>query len=168
MSRNSILSIISNESSGYPYMIGSNGEINTFQINPIIVPFLFSSLKQSKERDDEIYKKILKIDSVSFNEFKAEIIKSPEKNTALGMYLVKRLQKLSRNEAHLVLLYNLGGHRFSELPEELKNRIISGMVQSYSNIKPQEIKITGISYLYRYFKKKEYFQQLEEIFTKHG
>lgn len=76
----SIYSIISKESFGYPYVVGYSGDLNYFQINPIIMRGLHNSLK--KEEEDNYFKK--SFGDLYFNDFVKLIHENPKSNILAG------------------------------------------------------------------------------------
>ena len=101
-----LLTIISNESLGYPYIVGRTGDLNLFQVNPSNIPNLYRKMRLEK---DSLYRSHA---NCSLSEFKEKVETDPKTNIVVGIYLSKLLKKESRNESHMVLLYHLGASKY--------------------------------------------------------
>ncbi len=151
------LTIISNESSGYPYIVGRTGDLNLFQINPLMIPNLYKKMKNEKDTFFQNY-----VNKISLEEFEKEIKFNPKTNIVTGIYLLKLLNKESKNEAQRIILYHLGEPSYKEIPLHVRKKIESGYFNSEEKIKESDEKYPGLGYLKYYFSKKKALCELEK------
>ncbi len=138
-----LLTILSSESLGYPYMIGPTGDLLSFQINPSIIPSLYSKMRLSKE---SFFRKYIK--NMSFLKFKEKVEKDPRANYIAGGFLLKILEEESKNDFQRIIMYHTGKKDYlRKIPSQLRNRIESGKIKNYKNISESDEKFVGMSYL---------------------
>ncbi len=126
----SLLTILSNESSGYPYILGSSGDINFFQINEKIIPGLYRKLKNEKDSSFFYF-----MSNSSLDDFKKGVKFSPKENILVGAYFLKTLEKESNNEAQTILYYHLGQSKYKKLPNFLRKRVETGKIKTSLDIR---------------------------------
>jgi len=156
-----ILSIISKESFGYPYVVGRTGDLNLFQLNPSKLSSFYSELWKS---GGDFFKDYF--EGVDEKEFERRVKFNPKSNIVAGISLIKKYKEEGKNEPERVLIYHLGECSYSKIPYWIRKKIREGKVISSEKLPKSFLSEKKIYYLKDYFERKEALERIKNHLRK--